>query len=217
MLQTGLAAGDPGSGRWALHVADVDLATGTLSNNISYQDPGGQPTFYEAYGWIPNTSNLIFMSTGDHTLPAFHNAQMYTLPDTLPAGTAPVRLSPPIDSDVASQAPDSDFNEFAHFAPNYPNTMYTSIDANTDGGDDLYAYALNTADTNGLLGQPTRVSYFGGVPGTYGLTTKAVPGWPQPTYTVVTTMAWDKENGGWDAATCPDILCSTVNAWHISL
>jgi hypothetical protein len=214
-LQTGVAAGDIGSGRWALNVADVDLATGTLSNDVSYQTPDGQPAFYEAYGWIPNTNNLIFMSTTNHTAPAFHNAQMYTLPDTLSPSATPTRLSPPINSVVTGRAPASDFNEFAHFAPNDPNTMYTSIDANTDGGDDLYAYNLTTQDSTGLLGQPTRISYFGGQPGTYGLAIKAVPGWPQPTYTVVTTMAWD--NGSWDAATCPDILCSKVNAWRITL
>jgi hypothetical protein len=217
MLQTGLEAGDLGSGRWALHVADVDLATGTLSNNTSYQTPNGKPTFYEAYGWIPNTNNLIFMSTGNHTAASFHNAQMYSLPDSLNPSATPTRLSPPIDSIVAGRAPASDFNEFAHFAPNDPTTMYTSIVANTDGGDDLYAYNLNTQGSNGLLGQPTRISYFGGEPGTYGLITKAVPGWPRPAYTVVTTMAWDKSNASWDAATCPDLLCSKVNAWRINL
>ena len=216
-LQTGLQAGDIGSGRWALHVADINLAAGTISNNIAYQLPGDQPSFYETYGWIPNTNNLIFMSTGYHVAPAFHNAQMYTMPDTLNPNVTPTKLSPPIDSDVVGRAPASEFNEFAHFAPNDPTTMYTSIVANTDGGDDLYAYNLNTRDASGLLGQPTRITYFGGHPGTYGFTTKAVSGWPRPTYTVVTSMAWDRKNGGWDIATCPDLLCSKVNAWHINL
>ncbi len=53
---------DPPVGRWALHVADVNLAAGTLSDNVEWQEPGGRPNFYEAYGWVPNTKLLIFMS-----------------------------------------------------------------------------------------------------------------------------------------------------------
>jgi hypothetical protein len=45
--------------------------------------------------------------------------------------------------------------------------------------------------------------------------TEAIPGWPQPAYTVVTTMAW--VDGEWVATTCPDMLCTKVNAWRITL
>ena len=54
------------------------------------------------------------------------------------------------------------FHEFAHFAPGDPNTLYTSIGADTVGGDDLFSYDLRTQQPSGLLGQPHRISYFGG-------------------------------------------------------
>jgi hypothetical protein len=60
MLKT--AAEDPPVGKWALHVADVNLAAGTITNNVEWQDPNGEANFYEAYGWIPNTNRLVFMS-----------------------------------------------------------------------------------------------------------------------------------------------------------
>ncbi|HLH15302.1 MAG TPA: hypothetical protein VKV16_10970, partial [Solirubrobacteraceae bacterium] len=51
MLKT--AYEDPPVGEWALHVADVNLEKGTLSDNVEWQDPDGKPAFYEAYGWVP--------------------------------------------------------------------------------------------------------------------------------------------------------------------
>jgi hypothetical protein len=209
-----LQAGDVGSGRWALHVADVNLATGTLSNNVAYQAPDGKPSFYEAYGWIPNSNLLIFMSNINHVSTAFRNAQMYEMPDSLNPKTLPTRLSPAIRSPGPFHITSDTWNEFAHFVPGYPNIMYTSITNNNVGGDDLFAYNLNTQGSNKLLAQPTRVSYFGGDLSA-DLGKKPVPGWPQPTYTVVTTMAWD--NNGWVTATCPDILCTKVNAWRINI
>lgn len=213
MLQTGTQAGDVGSGRWALHVADVNLAAGTLSNNVSYQLPSGQPTFYEAYGWIPNTNLLIFMSTGNHSSASFRNAQMYTLPDSLNPQSTPTRISPEITAKGPLRTTTQNtWNEFAHFVPGYPNIMYTSTAAGILG-DDLFAYNLSTQGSNGLLAQPTRVSYFNGLG--IGFGRKAVSGWPKPKYTVVTTMAWD--NTGWVTATCPDLLCSKVNAYRINV
>ncbi|MGO9961414.1 MAG: hypothetical protein ACLP50_36475, partial [Solirubrobacteraceae bacterium] len=122
------------------------------------------------------------------------------------------RISPEFPPSFTGQSPSDVYNEFAHFAPDEPNTMYTSIAANTLG-DDLWSYDLRTQEPDGLLAQPTRISYFGGnLNLNWG--TGAIPGWPAPSYTVVTSMAW--ENGAWVAATCPDILCEKVNAWRIN-
>ena len=204
---------DPPVGEWALHVADVDLETGTLNDNVEWQDPDGEPAFYEAYGWIPNTNLLIFMSTTRATTTGFGAAQLFTLPEELNPETAPTRISPEFPPSFTGQSPSDVYNEFAHFAPEEPNTMYTSIAANTLG-DDLWSYDLRTQEPDGLLAQPTRISYFGGnLNLNWG--TGAIPGWPAPSYTVVTSMAW--ENGAWVAATCPDILCEKVNAWRINL
>ena len=200
--------------QWALHVADVNLATGTLSNNVEWQDPNGQAAFYEAYGWIPNTDLLIFMSTTRATSTGWGSAQLFTLPDELNPKTAPRRISPQFAPAWPWQSPADVYHEFAQFAPNDPYTLYTSIGADTVGGDDLFSYDMRTQGPNGLLGQPTRVSYFGGDMNlNWG--TKAVSGWPQPAYTVVTTMAW--VGGEWVATTCPNMLCTQVNAWRIRL
>jgi hypothetical protein len=211
MLKT--AAEDPPDGRWALHVADVNLEAGTLTNNLEWQDPDGKPAFYEAYGWIPNTNRLIFMSNtrSSETRP-FRSSQLFTLPETLNRNTPPTRISPKFAPVWPWQSHVNVFHEFAHFAPNNPDTLYTSIGANTVGGDDLFTYDLRTQQPDGLLGQPTRVSYFGGDLNA-NLGTRAVSGWPKPTYAVVTTMAW--VNGAWVIATCPKILCSSVSAWRI--
>jgi hypothetical protein len=204
----------PPNGEWALHVADVDLATGKLSRGVSWQDPDGTPAFYEAYGWIPHTHKLIFMSTTRAKVGGFGASQLFTLPEDLDPSAAPTRISPAVAPAWPWESPTNAFQEFAHFAPGDPDTMYSSIGADTVGGDDLFAYDLQSQEADGLLGQPTRISYFGGDLNA-NLGTKAMPGWPAPSYTVVTTMAW--MNGAWIATTCPDLLCSQVNAWRINL
>lgn len=211
MLKT--AVEDPPVGRWALHIADVNLATGTLANNVEWQDPNGRPAFYEAYGWVPNTKLVIFMSGTRSRTPGIRAAQLFTLPEAL-GHTAPTRISPPFAPVWPWQSAIDVFHEFAHFAPNHPHTLYTSVGADTVGGDDLFAYDMREQRANGLLGQPSRISYFGGDLNA-NLGTRAVPGWPKPSYKVVTTMAWVK--GAWLATTCPDLLCSTVDAWRISV
>ena len=126
MIKT--AAEDPPVGRWALHVADVDLAAGTLSNNVEWQDPNGEANFFEAYGWIPNTDLLVFMSG---------RARNDQRAARRPALHAPGRTQPQHRADA--HQPSSSrlrgpgrnrldaFHEFAHFAPGDPNTLYTSI------------------------------------------------------------------------------------------
>ncbi len=211
MIKT--ASESPPNGQWALHVADVNLEAGTLTNNVEWQDPDGKPAFYEAYGWIPNSNRLIFMSNTRSTETSpFRSSQLFTLPEELNPNTPPTRISPQFAPVWPWQSAVNVFHEFAHFAPTNPNLLYTSIGADTVGGDDLFTYTLQTPQPEGLLGQPTRISYFGGdLNANFG--TEAVPGWPKPAYTVVTTMAW--VNGAWVATTCPDMLCSTVNAWRI--
>jgi hypothetical protein len=210
MVKTGTE--DPPNGEWALHVADVNLEAGTLSNNVEWQDPDGKAAFYEAYGWIPNTNQLIFASNTRSTEGNFRGQQLWTLPESLEPGTAPTRVSPEFAPVWPWQTSVNVFHEFAHFAPNEPNTLYTSIGANTVGGDDLFSYSMKSQGVSGLLGQPTRISYFGGdLNANWG--TSAIGGWPTPAYTVVTTMAW--VNGEWVATTCPNMLCTEVNAWRI--
>ncbi len=206
------AAEDPPVGQWALHVADVNLAAGTLSNNVEWQDPNGEANFFEAYGWIPNTDLLVFMSGAPETTSGLRAGQLFTLPEELSPSTAPTRVSPQFAPVWSWQEPVNVFHEFAHFAPGDPNTLYTSIGADTVGGDDLFSYDLRTQQAGGVLGQPTRISYFGGDLNA-NMGSQAIPGWPAPSYTVVTTMAW--VNGAWVASTCPDLLCATVNAWRI--
>ena len=212
MVNTGSEV--PPGGRWALHVADVNLEQGTLSNNVEWQDPSGEPAFYEAYGWVPGTHLLIFMSTTRATSTGWGVAQLFTLPDDLGASTAPTRISPRYPSAWSWQPPFDAYHEFAAFAPDDPDTLYTSIGADTVGGDDLFAYDLRTQAPGGLLALPKRVSYFGGDVYFNG-GAQPIPGWPKPSYTVVTTMAW--VDNGWVATTCPDLLCEQVSAWRISL
>jgi hypothetical protein len=207
------AAESPPAGEWALHVADVNLQAGTLSNNVEWQDPDGRPAFYEAYGWVPHTRLLIFASTTRASSVGFRAQQLFTIPESLNANTAPTRISPKFAPSFPWQSASDVFHEFAHFAPNQPNTLYTSIGADTLG-DDLFSYSMSSRRADGLLGQPRRISFFGGDLNV-ALGTRTIPGWPKPRYSVVTTMAW--VDGAWVAATCPDLLCSEVNAWRINL
>jgi hypothetical protein len=201
-------------GAWELHVADVNLATGTLTNNRSWRDPAGGDAIYEAYGWIPGTNKIVFQSTTRATSPGFRASQLFTLPDTLDPTTAPARISPKMAPSWSWQQPADVFHEFAHFAPGDPNALYTSIGANTVGGNDLWSYDLRTQGVDGLLGQPHRISYFGGdLNANWG--TQPMPGYPAPRYAVVTTMAW--ENGAWIAGVCPDMYCTKTDAYRITL
>ena len=202
-------------GDWEVHIADVDLAAGTLSNNRAWRDPAGGTAIYEAYGWVPQTNKVIFQSTTRAGSKGFKASQLWTLPDTFTAATAPTRVSPPMAQPYKWQKPADVFHEFAHFSPGDPNTLYTSIASNTMGGNDLWKYDMRTQDpTTGLFGQGTRISYFGGDMNK-NLGTAPIGGWPQPSYKVVTAMAWDK--GTWVAGVCPDIYCVSTDAWRITL
>jgi hypothetical protein len=152
------------------------------------------------------------MSGARETSSGLRAAQLFTLPEELNPSTAPTRISPQFAPVWPWQEAVDVFHEFAHFAPGDPNTLYTSIAADTVGGDDLFSYDLRTRQAGGMLAQPTRISYFGGDLNA-NMASQAIPGWPAPSYTVITTMAW--VNGAWVVSTCPDLLCATVNAWRI--
>jgi hypothetical protein len=204
----------PPWGDWQLHVADVNLATGTLSNNRAWRDPAGGTAIFETYGWIPGTDQIVFASTTRATSTGFAAWQLFTLPDSLDPSVAPTRISPPLAPYWSWQQPHDVFHEFVHFAPGDPNTLYTSIASNTLGGNDLWSYDLRQQGSDGMLGQPQRISYFGGdLNANWG--TQPVPGFPAPRYAVVTGMAW--ANGSWIAGVCPDPMCKTTDAYRITL
>src|ERR1017187_1044554 len=194
----------PPSGQWSLRSAKVDLEAGALSGERAWEDT--EPAFYECYGVIPGTGLIVFASNTRATnTQAFHAQQLWTLPLSLTG--APTRISPSI-MQAGGRAADC-FHEFAHFAPG-EQVLHAAIGAGTDGGDDLYAYDM-TGWTGGLLPQPTRVSFFGGEwkAGRF----QQVVGYPPPTYTVISTMAW--VDGAWLATVSPDLLSSTVSPWRI--
>jgi hypothetical protein len=198
----------PPTGQWSLRAADVDLEAGTLSSERAWEDT--KPAFYECYGVIPGTELVVFASdTRATSTQAFRAQQLWTLPLSLTG--APTRISPPI-AQTDGRPPADCFHEFAYFAPEDPLTLYTAIGAGTDGGDDLYAYNLPSGGPVGLLGQPTRVSYFGGEwkDGRF----RQVEGYPPPAYTAISTMAW--VDGAWLATVAPDLLSTTVAAWRIA-
>jgi hypothetical protein len=213
MVRTPFETGDIW-GDWELHVADVDLATGTLTNNRAWHDTAAGKHMIEAYGWIPGTNKVIFQSTTRPTSTGMRASQLFTLPDTFTASTAPTRISPKMAPSWSWQQATDVFHEFAHFAPGDPNTLYTSVGANTMGGNDLFKYDMRTQSADGTLGQSTRISYFGGdLNKNWG--SAAIAGWPTPAYKVVVAMAW--VNGGWVAGVCPDIYCTKTDAWRINL
>ena len=200
-------------GEWEIHVADVDLESGTLSNERRWRDPARGVAFYETYGLIPHTSKLIFASTIRSRSTGFRSHQLWTLPLGFTAGTEPTRISPKLNPSWSWAQPVDAYHEFAHFAPGAPNVLYTSIGSNTMGGIDLWRYDLRTQDPEtGLLGLPERISYFGGDPA-HGYFTTPVPGWPKPGYSNATTLAWTGD--GWNVAVCPDLYCTKTNAYRI--
>jgi hypothetical protein len=209
MVQTPVQA--PPIGAWQLHVANVDLATGTLSDNRVWQQPGVASAIYEPYGWVPGTNNIIFMSTAGQTGSGDTKFQLFTLPDSL-SGSA-TRISPPIAAYWPWEKTANAYHEFANFTPNDPDTLYTSI--GTGGlGADLWSYDLDSASPSGLLAQPTRLTYFGGnfdAP----MGQQAVAGFPTPAYSLVTSMAW--VDGSWVASVCSNTQCRSPNAYRITL
>jgi hypothetical protein len=198
-------------GDWEVHAADVNLATGTLSNNHSWRDPGGDTGIMEAYGWLPNTNKIVFQSSIRSTLGFPAECQLWTLPDNFTSTTEPTRITPPFTDSITNTTKDV-FQEFVHFKPGDSNTMYVSVGAQTVGGNDVFAYDLRTANQSGLLAMPKRISYLGGARNKWDLPVQA-NGWPTPSYKVVTSITW-QSSGWWMAAVCPDIYCTQTDAWR---
>jgi hypothetical protein len=158
---------------WALHVADLNATTGTLTNERVWTPP--THSFVETYGWLPGTSRIIFDS--DYGIGAqegggwaghWYASQLQTIPEDLT--TAPTRFSPLVPITTTSwdwgcwcnktttrQA--NVYHEFAHF--NGDGRVYTSIVYGTEvsGAMDVWSY-------NAAGGDRMRLSYFGGTSNT---------------------------------------------------
>lgn len=201
----------PPIGVWQLHVADINLGAGTMSNDRSWQEPGVSAALYEPYGWLPGTNKLIYMATAKSSATDTKAFQLFTLPDSLPANQGGTRISPQIAPFYSWETASDAYHEFAHFTPNDPNTLYTSI--GTAGlGADLWKYDLRTANTSGVLAQPTRISYFGG--DTHKpLGQWDVAGYPPASYSLVTNVVWI--NNSWMAAVCRTDDCASIDAYRI--
>jgi hypothetical protein len=197
-------------GDWEVHVADVNLANGTLTNDRSWRDPSGDSGIMEAYGWLPNSNKVVFQSSVRSSLGFPAECQLWTLPDNFNSSTVPTRITPPFTDSITNKSQDV-FQEFVHFKPGDSNKMYVSVGAQTVGGNDVFAYDLSSANQAGMLAMPKRISYLGGARNKYDLPMQA-DGWPAPSYKVVTSIAW--YNGAWMAAVCPDIYCTKTDAWR---
>jgi hypothetical protein len=198
-------------GVWSLHVAT--LVGGRLAAEREWQHPT-QPGFIEPYGWLPGTNRVVFASDSGTRDPFMWwlGAQLWTIPDDLPAGESRARVSPPFRTPTWCAAytwcsqPYTDANayhEFAHF--NGDGWLYTSVLRDALGGMDLWRMRYDGSGRE-------RVSWFGGRPDASGAATQ-VPGWPAPRYVVVGSMAW--VGGAWVAAVAGDANAQTIDAYRI--
>jgi hypothetical protein len=201
-------------GSWALHVADLDPATGVLSGEKVWTPP--TKAFVETYGWLPNTNRLIFASDsgiggqeGGGWTGHWYASQLQTIPEDLSSG--PARFSPPVPVAAwdwgcwcTKTTPVNRYHEFA--ATNGDGRVYTSIinDSGANGAMDVWAY---NQDGTGR----TRVSFFGGTGANPGV---QVPGWPAPRYVVAGGMAW--LNGKWIVGLAGDPQAQTMSAAEIT-
>lgn len=202
--QTNWESGQPWNhfiGVWSLHVADIQ--GGQLVNERKWQHPT-EPGFIETYGWVPGTDRIIFANdSGTRSGWGWWlGAQLWTIPDTLPAGNTRTRVSQPFGWENA-------YHEFANIRDGW---VYTSIvrDAK-DGGMDLWRMRLDGSARE-------RVSWFGGGFPTWSwalwkTTYTQVAGFPPPRYIVVGGMAW---NGtGWIAGVTGDPNATSIDAYEI--
>jgi hypothetical protein len=203
----------PPTGAWELHVADVDLEAGTLSNDRSWRDPAPGAAIYEPYGWIPGTDRIVFMSTTRSSAIGVKRMQLFTVADALRATDAPIRISPQIAPSWRWQKPSDAYHEFAHFRPGDPETLYTSIGTNTIGGADLFAYDVRSAGADGRLAQPRRVTYFGGdLNANWGA--RAIAGFPAPRYAVVGSLAFVGDDIA--VSVCSNAACTKQSAYVVA-
>jgi hypothetical protein len=199
-------------GTWELHVADLNVGTGTITGERVWTP--SQPAFVEPYGWLPGTNRVIFTSDygiaqTNPWLGKWYASQLQTIPDDL--STGPTRFSPPFSTAswdwgcwCNKATPDNRYHEFAHF--NGDGKVYTSI-VNGDGVNgamDVWSY---NADGTGR----TRVSFFGGTGPDPGV---QVPGWPAPRYVVAGGMAW--LGGKWIVGLAGDAQAQVMDAYSVT-
>jgi hypothetical protein len=195
-------------GVWRLHVADIAVSGDTywLENERTWEHPTEQG-FIETYGWVPGTDRIIFASDSGArgSFMWWLGAQLWTIPDTLPAGTdARVRVSRTFPAWWGGQ--ENVYHEFAHFAPG-DDRVYTSIIRDTkDNGMDLWRMRLDGSGRE-------RVSFFGGVNKDWKW--MPVDGYPAPRYIVVGGMAW--VDGAWVAGIAADANAQRIDAWRIEI
>jgi hypothetical protein len=193
-------------GSWAIHVANLDVATGVLSGERTWT-PSSR-SFVETYGWVPGTNRIIFDSDygigqqeGGGWTGHWFAAQLQTIPEDLAA--APARLTGPIGGANI-------YHEFAHF--NGDGWLYTSVAMDAKGGGmDLWRYRPDGTGRE-------RVSWFGGRPGAFDWSCLCtsfvqVAGFPPPRYGVVGGMAWI--GGAWVAGVAGDTQAKTIDAYRI--
>lgn len=209
-------------GVWSVHVAAVDAA-GRISGEREWQHPT-EEGFFETYGWMPGTNRLVFASdTGSRNPSAYWTgSQLWSLPDTLPAGDRRTRLSPPFPTPTwcAPHDPggswceeretlENPYHEFAHFKDGW---LYTSIVRDAAfGGMDLWRTRFDGS-------RRQRVSWFGGRPvddpylGRVGY--EPVEGYGLPRYAVVGSLAF-LPDGSILAAVTPEPGAAYIDAYRI--
>lgn len=201
-------------GDWDLRVGDLDLSAGKVSNIKTFHDPSNM-ALYEAYGWLPNTDRIVFMSTMRSKQGWVRASQLWTIRDDLDPSTVQ-RLSPPYVSANKScgQTPSNVFHEFAMFKPGDPYSLYTDVGAETAGGNDVFVYDLRTMDSNGMLATPPkRLTFYSGGRNNWCMPYR-VPGWPPIVYRALTTRVWTPK--GILQSVCPDIYCTKTDTWLVN-
>ncbi len=206
-------------GVWELHVADI-TAGGKLSAERNWRHPGGDG-FLEAYGWLGNRimfASDIGVEQTNRWLGRWFSAQLWTLPDTLPAGAAPTRVSRPFTTRTwwgASKAQNA-YHEFMHLplagAFNKPGPwILASIawDTQPFNGMDLWRMR---PDGSGRQ----RLTFFNGRPD--GGKAAQVSGFPAPRYTVVGSVTTDPLNPRrLLLSVTPDPNAKEIQAWELDL
>ena len=208
-------------GDWRQHI--TALAYGPdgrprAAGDRVWDNPDGKAHIYETYGWIPGTDRVVFMS--DNDVPrqgrGLFYGQLFTLPDSAftpayrgAASPRPERFTAPFSDDGK---PVQANTEFAHFHPEHPGWLYTSVAFHSKRGTmDLWRYRYDAGGHP--TGERQRVTYFGGTPRSFGRWAQR-RGFPQPAFRVVGGIA-PATDGGWIAGVCDGLTCERIDAYHV--
>ena len=216
MKQHALESGHPVDyllGVWDIHVADI-TADGKLAHERSWRNPA-EKGFFETYGWYGSDKIMFASDAGvqpKSPLGAWLTTQLWTIPDSLPAGNSATRVSPSFPKPAGGR--ENAYHEFMHLAAEQtfrePGPwILTSICWDANKGMDLWRMRVDGSGRE-------RLTFFNGTWNPAAKKWERTPGFPAPCYRIVGGLVIDPaEANVIHAGVTPDPNAKDIEYWRI--